>query len=216
MTPPNMLRIDDITWPVTYHFVASSGSGFFSWELSFDIPSLNTLEEETKAYGGEVWKASIATAICSSVRLEYWETLMHKVSPAAGIGVDAGARGRIIATPAPRDHTAIIGFNTDHADSFGRRRFYLYGMPHSWYGPNGLSEAGWTGAMGFAHLLAIGCSHHFGAGLQQLLLPYWNVIPADLGNIYGVAFRRVSSYNVFQFDERAPDANLTLWPPAGS
>lgn len=184
-----------------------------SWEISVDVPVFNGLVDESRALGSALWANTVATATCSSLVLLYYDYLIHKASPAVSIAGGFGNNGRIPLTPAPRNKSGVLSFNTHHDDGYGRRRHYLYGMPNNWQDQNGLTSRGWDGCMAYAHLLAIGLQNHSGAGLMQHLIPYWNVVPASIDNLFGVAFRRVLSYNVFQHTDKAPDVFTTLWPP---
>jgi len=182
--------------------------------MSVDAPTLNGKPDESVALGRWLFDFSIATAICSSIDLVYYDYFLHKVHAVPSIAGGLGARGHLSGTPAPRARSGVVGWNTDHADRDGRKRHYLYGMPRTWADENGLTSAGWDGVMGYAHLLAMGLQGHFGHGQMQLLIPYWNVIELDLGNFFGVAFRRVASFNVFQHTDKAPGISEDLWPPS--
>jgi hypothetical protein len=208
-----MLGIDDLTWPVTYRYNCQGGSGWTSWEMSVDVPALNGLKDETIALGDRLFASTIATAICSSIDLVYYDYTIHKLGPAVSIAGGFSTGGRQFGTPAPRNHSGVVGFNTEHDDSYGRRRHYLFGMPNNWQDANGLTDRGWDGCMNYAHLLAMGLSGAFGAGMMQLLIAYWGVLPFSVPNVFGVAFRRVASYNVFQHTDKAPDGHNLLWPP---
>jgi hypothetical protein len=212
----SMLAAADITWPISYRFVAAGGTNFTSWEISVDAPGLNGMHDESVALGPEIFSNTIATAICSSIDLVYFDYVIHRLSPIPSIGSGGSKRGRIFGTPAPRIKSACIGFNTGHSDSFGRRQHYLYGMPFNWQDGAMLTERGWDGAMGYAHLLAMGMQKHFIDGNLQHLIAYWGVIPAEVGNFWGVGFRRVTSYNVFQYVDKAPELSENLWPPSGT
>lgn len=211
-----MISMDDLAWPVSFRFVAQGARNWTSWEMTVDIPAFVGKGDETKAIASTLFSASIATAICSSVSVVYIDYLIHKANPGASILGPNFARGRRFGTPAPRDKSGVIGFNTEHDDSYGRRRHYLYGMPFDWQDENGLTSRGWDGCMQYAQLLTMGLSAHFGAGEMQLLLAYWGVVPATINNFWGVGFRRVVSYNVFQYTDRAPELSADLWPPTGS
>lgn len=187
-----------------------------SWELSVDVPVFNGLHDETVKLGLELWNYTIATAISSSVVLLFMDYAIHKEQPAVSIAGGFGSHGQRFETPAPRSKSGVLSFNTHHDDGNGRRRHYLYGMPNNWQGTNGLTSRGWDGCFAYAHLLAMGLQSHSGAGNIQHLLAYWNVLPVTLDNLYGVAFRRVLSYNVFEHTDKAPDQFTTLWPPTGS
>jgi hypothetical protein len=208
-----MLGADELTWPATYRYVCQGGGGWTSWEITVDVPAFNGLHDETVALGSRLWDASIATAICSSIDLVYFDYMIHKESPAASIAGGFTNSGRLFGLPAPRRSSGVLTFNTHHDDQYGRRRHYLYGMPNNWQDANGLTSRGWDGCMAYAQLLAMGLSSHFGAGMMQLLVAYWNVVPVTLDNLYGVGFRRVASYNVFQHTDKAPDLPSTSWPP---
>lgn len=208
-----MIGIDDLSWPVSYRFNLQSGSGPMSWETTVDVPAFNGLHDETVALGLQLFNYTIATAICSSVVLLYYDYLIHKEGPAVSIAGGFGGGGRLFGTPAPRNKSGVLTFNTEHDDKNGRRRHYLYGMPFNWQDANGLTSRGWDGCMGYGHLLAMGLQAHSGAGNLQQLIAYWNVLPSTIGNVYGVAFRRVLSYNVFQHTDKAPDQFTPLWPP---
>jgi len=211
-----MLGLDDLTWPCTYRFNCQSGSGPMSWELSVDIPAFNGLPDESRAIGGAIWNSTVATATTSSLVLLYYDFLIHKAGPAVSIAGGFGLSGRQFGTPAPRNKSGVLTFNTHHGDRYGNRRHYLYGMPNNWQDANGLTSRGWDGCMAYAHLLAMGLQAHNGAGMMQHLIPYWNVVPADINNLFGVAFRRVASYSVYQHTDKAPDQFTTLWPPIPS
>jgi len=211
-----MIGIDDLTDPITYRFIGQGGRGWTSWEISVDAPGmLGTTEMETPL-GPLLFQASIATAITSSIDLVYYDYIYHKRSPAVGLGAGGGARGIRSGTPAPRDKSGVLTFGTDHDDKYGRRRHYLYGMPYNWQDGNLLTDRGWDGCMGYAHLLAAGMHSRWIGGDFQHLIAYWNVLPASVPNVFGVAFRYVRSYNVFQYVEKAPELSETLWPPTGS
>lgn len=215
-TIKRMLAIDDLTWPVTFRYVAAGGRGMTSWEISVDVPGFDGKVDETKALAVPLFSASIATAICTSVDLVWVDYIIHRNAPGAGILGGGFAGGRRFGTPAPREKSGVLSFNTEHGDKYGKRRHYLYGMPIDWQDENGLTSKGWDGAMGYAHLLTMGLSGHFGAGQMQMLLAYWDVVPRTVGNFYGVAFRRVVSYNVFEHTDKAPELSTDLWPPTGS
>ena len=151
-----MEEISDFSWPISYRFIAQGNRGYTSWEISVDAPFLNGHHDESVALGASLWSASIATAISRSVVLLYYESLIHKEAPIPGIASGGGARGRRFDLPAPRDRSGVITFNTHHADAYGRRRHYLYGMPNAWQQERRLTSTGLDGMMGYAHLLAIG------------------------------------------------------------
>ncbi len=209
----NMLDASELVWPLTFRYVAQGGRGWTSWEISVDAPGLNGLHDESVALGSQLWASSIATAITSSVDLVYFDYVIHKVAPLPSISGGGGYSGRLSGTPAPRDKSCCISFNTEHMDSYGRRRHYLYGMPFNWQDGQLLTPRGWDGAMQYAFLLAMGLSASYSGGTLQHLIAYWNVVPSTLDNLLGVGFRRVASYNVFQYVEKAPDLSDSLWPP---
>jgi hypothetical protein len=211
-----MLDVSDLVWPVTYRWVVSHPTGFSSWEISVDAFNLNGHHDETVALGGRLFTASIATAICTSTRLEFFDYFIHKTMAAPSISGGAGLTGKLFGTPAPRRSSAALTFNTGHSDSYGRRQQYLYGMPNAWQDGAFLTNAGWDGVMGYAYLLAMGLQGQHFAGELQHLIPYWHVLPTSVPNFFGVAFRRVTSYNVFQYVEKAPELSTGLWPPTGS
>jgi len=211
-----MLSPDDLVWPITYRFVAAGGSGFTSWEMTVEAADLNGLHDESVALGPALFKSTIATAICASISLVYFDYLIHKLSPAASIGGGGFNHGLQIGTPAPRDKSAAITFNTGHMDTNGRRRHFLYGMPFNWQNGSLLTDRGWDGAMNYAFLLAMGLQNHTFDGQLQHLIAYWHAIPPVVGNFYGVGFRRVTSYNVYQYVDKAPDLSDGLWPPSGT
>jgi hypothetical protein len=211
-----MLDITDLVWPVTYRWVVSHPTGFSSWEISVDAFNLNGKHDETVALGSRLFNATIATAICTSTRLEYYDYFIYKEAPAPSLTGGAGATGKLFGTPAPRRSSAVVTFNTGHSDSYGRRQHALYGMPYAWQDGTFLTERGWDGVMGYAHLLAMGLQGQHFAGELQHLIAYWHVLPLSVPNFFGVAFRRVTSYNVFQYVEKAPELSTGLWPPTGS
>lgn len=211
-----MLGLDDVVWPVTYRFVAQGGRNWTSWEMTVDAFGLNGMRDESIALGPRLFDSTIATAICTSVDLVYFDYLIHKLAPAPSIGGGGFHRGHIFSTPAPRDKTACLTFNTGHGDTFGRRRHYLYGMPINWQDGALLTNRGWDGCMAYAHMLSMGMSGQFIGGDLQHLIAYWNVVPQTPTNFWGIGFRRVTSYNVFQYVEKAPELSTELWPPTGS
>lgn len=212
----DMLGVDDLTWPITYRYVVAGGRGWTTWELSVDVPKLNAKIDESIQYGIQFFNATIATAICTSIDLVYFDYFLHKGAAVPGIFGPGEGRGKLFSTPAPRDKSAVISFNTGHMDKWGRRRHFLFGMPFNWQDGNLLTERGWDGAMHYAQLLAISLNAHFIGGDLQHLVAIWNVLPHTLDNPFGVAFRRVTSYNVFQYVDKAPDISEDLWPPTGS
>lgn len=211
-----MLSSDDLVWPITYRYVAQGGRGLTSWELTVDVPSLEGDRDHSIALGIPLFNNTIATAICTSIDLLYFDYVIHKFSPIPGISGSGGARGLRFGTPAPRTKTACLTFNTEHSDSYGRRQHYLYGMPFTWQDGDFLTGSGWSGAMGYAHLLATGMHSHFSSGSMQHLIAYFGVVPPAVGNFWGVGFRRVASYNVFQYVDKAPELSASLWPPSAS
>lgn len=211
-----MLGASDLSWPITYRFVAQGGRGFTSWEMSVDAADLAGKHDESVALGRLLFSATIATAICSSVALVYYDYIIHKEAPLGSIAPGGGAHGRLFSTPAPRNKSAVVGFVTEHDDRFGRARHYLYGMPFNWQDGDFLTDRGWDGAIAYAHTLALGMSAVFSGGQLQHLIAYWGVIPATLDNLLGVGFRRVASYNVFQHVDKAPEISENLWPPRAS
>lgn len=215
-TALRVLEASDLTWPVTYRFNCQGGGRLMSWEMSVDAFALNGLHDETVALGPALFTASIATAISSSISLLYYDFLIHKESPAPSIGGGAFAGGRQFALPAPRAKTGVIALETGIDDERGYRRHYLNGMPNNWQDENGLTSRGWDGAMAYAHLLCMGMSGSLLGGQLQLLLAYWNILPRTIDNFFGVGFRRVTSYSVFQYTEKAPGTGEAIWPPTGS
>lgn len=211
-----MLDFDDLYWPLTFRFVCGGARGYTSWEMTVDAPQLNGKHDESLDFGTALWSASIATAITRSINLLYYDYVIWKEAPGPSIGSGGGVKGRRIGTPAPRDKSGVLTFNTGHDDRWGRRRHYLYGMPFEWQDANGLTEKGWDGLMGYGHMLSMALSAGEAGGGLQLLNTYWGVIPPTVGNFWGVGFRRVTSYNVFQHTDKAPDLSEQLWPPRSS
>lgn len=86
------------------------------------------------------------------------------------------------------------------------------GFPRNWGTDGMLNEAGWDESLRFAHVVAMGFSHDAISGGFQQLLHWTRVVPFDITNIFGVAFRKVTHWSVCQHLGKAPDYSLGLWP----
>lgn len=207
-----MIGLEDLQWPVTYRFLTSSPYGFSSTELTLDMWRLIDRPEASKAAGPEIWKKSVALATSRSVRLELCEVMMWKLPTGPQIQDPGDRVGVQHLTPSHRDESLIIGMHASAQEARSTRRMAIFGFPRGWHEDGMLNEAGWDGGMLLGNVMGASFQHDaIGGGMQQLL--HWTgVVPFSIDNIFGVAFRRVTSYSVCQYLGKAPDYELGLWP----
>lgn len=207
-----MIALADLQWPVSYRFVTHDGDDFATQEITVDAWKLAGHLPETAAAGPLIWKESIATAMSSSVTLLFCEVMAWRGMAAPGIVAGGFARGHQFTAPAPRERSLVMGFHTGHGDRWGTRRHYLRGIPRGWSTDGLLNSAGWDGCMAYGHILCMGLQHDFISGGFQHLLHWTRVVPFAEENIWGVAFRRVTSYSVCEHVDKAPEYQLGVWP----
>lgn len=207
-----MISLADLQWPVTYRFLTSSPTGFSSTEFTLDMWRLIDRPVESKSIAPLIWARSVAYATSRSVRLELCEVMMWKLPTGPQI-VSAGDNvGRNFLAPANRDKSLVVVSHTNHDDRYSSRRHAIMGFPRDWSTDGLLNDAGWDNALMYAHVLAMAFRHdEMGGGFQQLL--HWTrVVPFDITNLFGVAFRRVTHWSVCHHVDKAPDYELGLWP----
>lgn len=207
-----MIRLDQLQWPVTYRFMTSSPHGFSSTELTLDMWRMIDRPEETKSAGPLIWERSVALATSRSVRLELVEVMMWKLPTGPQI-VDPGDHvGRNALAPSDREHSLIIAMHDNVVDRRSTRRLAIFGFPRVWHRDGVLTSDGWDVGMQLGNVMGMSFSHDYiGGGFQQL--HHWTGVEQfSLDNIFGVAFRRVTSWSVCQYVDKAPDYELGLWP----
>lgn len=207
-----MISLESLQWPVTYRFLTSGPGGFSSTEFTLDMWRMIDRPDDTKAVAPLIWARSVAYATSHAVRLELCEVMMWKLPTGPQI-VGAGDHvGHNMLTAGARDRSLILVSHDAVMDRFSSRRTAIHGFPRDWSTEGMLNEAGWTEGMRFGHVIAESFSHDtIGGGFQQL--HHWTrVVPFDITNLFGVAFRRVNHWSICQHVGKAPDYELGLWP----
>lgn len=201
-----MIGLEALAWPVTYQFWMDTPFGETQQTITVNVPQLEGMTEATKRLGPLLWSVLTAPAVSGDVRMYMTWSTSWKVygAPTPFAGIEG--RGNLIATAAARDDTPQMVMLTGHVDDDGRRRLFMPGAPASWSSEGMLTTAGWEGMMAHANGLMLGLATPDLVSGLEWLIAYPNVLEATLGNMPGIAFRRVQHLRVCQHTDKAPEA----------
>jgi hypothetical protein len=203
---------DRWAWPVSYRYHIDTPWGETTQELTVDVPIFAGDATSSQNLGLELWRRGVAVATTRHVALVVWETVVWRELPFPIVKPAGDVRGLLSGAASAQVDTPVVVFHTDHGDDLARRRFFLSGAPAAWV-QDGLVTLGGRDAME-AWGIMMGCMMSgdlTGAPCTQLLM-YPGLLPPEIGNVTGVAFRRVRRYRGFHHTAKAPDEPLGPWP----
>lgn len=207
-----VLGLDAVTWPCTFRYHVKAAWGETQQVLTVDAPGLYDMIGASVQLGLELWQRGVALATTRSTSLLWWETVAWKASSIPVPQIATTAFGLLSGTPAPRFVTPQLELLTGHADDLGFRRFPLAGAPAEWQSLGILTHGGMNAAELAGRILMLGLGTHMSGSPMQWLLTYPQLLPADVENPSGVAFRVVTNLRVCTFPDRAPEPSTEPWP----
>lgn len=207
-----LIKLEDLSNPLTWRFNLSTPFGITSQELTLDVPAIGDDLAAALMLGARVWTDHIASAITASCSLDFIELVRWKISPLPVLGA-APARPFASHLPATgKFNSGLLVLHTGHKDSRARRRFFLPCMPRNWQTDNVLNDAGRKNLGDLSRILIMGLQVDVGGSPMRWLLPYPDSLEADIGNLRGVGFRDVRAVRVCDHCDKAPDTVPIDWP----
>lgn len=207
-----MLAISALQWPCSARYIMQTRFGYTEQTLSFDLIGLGTQPDKTPAVLWALWSLLVAPATVRSTQLAWIEWVAWKQTPLAMPYVGLFAEGRIFERTRSRDQQLVVVLHSGHPDDYAGRRFFLPGTPIGWSDGSMLTRTGFDNGMDMISAWAMGCMAYFCGGEVALLNAYPGVLPPELSNLAGVAFRRVSDLRLCQYVDKAPELSDQLWP----
>lgn len=200
-----MLGLEQLAWPVTYQYFLDTPFGETQQTLTVNVPQLEGMTEATKRLGPLLWSVLTAPAVVGDVR-QYlcWVTTWKAYGVPWPVGGIEG-RGNQIALSSSRENTPQIVMLTGHHDPDGKRRLFMPGAPRHWSENGLLTTTGWEQLLAHANGLMLGLATPDLLSGLEWLIAYPNVLEASLGNLPGVAFRRVQHLRVCHHTDKAPE-----------
>lgn len=215
MTAEEFFQVEPLAayqWPVTWRFTITGPWGETRQELTVDVPSLTDNIEASQKLGEELWRRSIATAMCRQMALSIVETMCWRGSLAPLPAPAILATGLLDGTPTGRSDAAVVVQHSGHMDDLARRRFFLPGIPETWVHGRKLILGARDALQWWGEALGIGIARHRFGGDMQWLLAYPELLPPTIDNVRGVAFRKVVRLRGMEYTERAPELSSVPWP----
>lgn len=200
------LEPSELNDPVTFRYELRTNWGRMVQNLSVDI--LIDLDDGSyyRTIAQSIWTSAIATAICSSCRLELmWLYRWSGAGSPFPMVPDGFPTGRLVGTPANQARTAIIMQHTGHSDDYAARRLDMPNTPLRWQTDTMLNDRGWDGMMSCAHGLRMGMAGSDIGGDLQHLIAYPNIVDPTVDNLSGTWLRRVTHLKVLQYTDKAPE-----------
>lgn len=201
----SMIGLEAFAWPVTYTYFIRAPWGETQQRITVNVPELEGHTEATNRLGPLIWSVTTAPAVVGdiSMYLSFATTWRSYGLPVPFGGIEG--RGNLIGTASARDRTPQMVMLTGHDDDAGRRRLFMPGAPNTWSSGGLLTPAGWEALMPHAAGCMLGLAEPQLLSGLEWLIAYPNVLEASLGNLPGVAFRRVKHLRVCQHTDKAPE-----------
>jgi len=211
-TEETLVRLDQLTWPISWRFTISAPWGQYAQVITVEAPELFGEREKSQKLGELVYQSLVASATTFQTRCIYIETVVWRGGSFPWPSSPDQLRGDHFAASTARHDTGVLVLHTGHADGLARRRFYLGGMPSTWTSGRLLNVEGAERLQELARGMIVGLVTGSGHLPMRLLLAYPRKL--DLGGVFGpvVGFRFVEHIRVCQYTERAPDLSEELWP----
>jgi hypothetical protein len=114
--------------------------------------------------------------------------------------------------PSGRDDQGCLVLHTGHTDRLSKRRFHLPAVPSTWHWDGLMHPSGLRALDAAAKIMWMGFNGSLYGGPFTWLLAYPEMLPADIVNTNGVAFRRVQFVRSCWHTAKAPEISGAPWP----
>lgn len=207
-----VVPLSALSWPVSWRYWLQTPWGDARMEMAAEAADYVNEPGKSAALGVQLWRTFLAPVAVRDVRLDIVETVCWKNSPIPGVTPVQNANGTISGPASSKAATPTLQLRTADTDDLSRRLVCLPGAPAAWVADRRLTSGARLALENWGNVLGMATRNGVLGVSVKLLLVYNELLPPEVGNVTGVAFRFVDRIRCLEYTSRHPDLSQRPWP----